>query len=268
MDHDDRDKFLGISYSIAKGERFKSRSVLLSWGVPSTEMDEDQREFIETLAQFFHNLLISHDASSTVDSRPCYPLIEANDWDLQTKERALFNYAMEDTSVLRRLVHALSYGERLQHFPIKSGGGDGDDDDDSSDDDDDDDDGGSYGSEDSYDVPAWRRLALKTFAVTDIIRTVRSKYRGLIKTTVDELLPAGSNENSPLQFFLGRIGISSCRNDRPALDFFRPNRTINGTAAVAAPADTNGNNNNNADDFDYDSMLADLESIKQHATRS
>jgi len=185
MNESAREKFIGFSFSVAKGESFTTQSVLLAKNMPTTEMGEDQINCLETIARHLHGLLISNDAVD--NDRPCHPLgQESKEGDFDVDEKTLFNYAMEDYSVLRRFIHALSYGEHLHQFPIKLGGED----------------------RAGFDSPKWRRLAVTTFAIADIIRTVRSTNAGIIKSTVDALL-AGCDANSAIYSFLNRLGICS-----------------------------------------------------------
>jgi hypothetical protein len=56
-------------------------------------------------------------------------------------------------------------------------------------------------------MPNWDKLAITTFAATDIIRYLRSPFPGLIKSTIGHLLKAHGVETGVYRF-LNEIGVS------------------------------------------------------------
>jgi len=100
MDHNAHEKFVGNSFSVAKGESFTTQSVLLSATAPSSEMGEDQIDCLESIAQLLNGLLITNDTATT--DCHCCPLGSVNAGSkFDVEDKTLFNYAMEDYTVLR-----------------------------------------------------------------------------------------------------------------------------------------------------------------------
>ena len=171
-----RDNFFGITLTQSVNGTVVPRSVMFATAAPTSAMSEKEIRFLEDLFQVFYGLLVVNDRKE----RDCqfYPggdlCPKGNDdgWTLR-------QLACEDYSVLRRAVHALAYGEVLRDCP------------------------GFYNPA----APNWERLSITTFALTDIIRYLRSQNPGLVKSTIGALLPAHTVHTGVYQF-LNQIGVS------------------------------------------------------------
>jgi hypothetical protein len=161
--------------------------------MPSYEMSESQLDMFETLAMFLNVLFIGNDKKrcdrhfhrgAAPSATGVDPAVEGE----EDEPHSILNAAIYSYSALHRFIHCLSYGEPLKKCTDNITRTD---------------ETGAPKKE-----PHWNRLVATTFAVTDVMRFLRSEKPGLVKDTIDQLLPATAADNA-IYKFLNQIGISS-----------------------------------------------------------
>jgi hypothetical protein len=168
--HSGGENFVGLTLSTAKGSDIVSTTEFYLIEGDSSDMGEDQVHLLEEIFLFLHSLLITNDKERT-DRNFC-PGGTPCDSD------SLSMLAFNDYTPLHRVLHCLGYGDLLRNCPFET------------------------------DAPNWDKLAITTFAVTDIIRYLRSSFPGLIKSTISNLLKAHGVETGVFKF-LNEIGVAT-----------------------------------------------------------
>jgi hypothetical protein len=186
LDTKHRTDFFALSFFVAddKGQ-YEVYSEEFIKSCSSIDLSGAQLKALDILALNLHWLLIKNDPRSEMkyNHRTLFQYNESGTVKGPNLE-ALLETAVSDYSPLRRLIHAISYGETLNKCPMDP--------------------------DKIKKDPYWSKLYVTTFAISDIIRHLRSRGPGMIKEAVSYVLRSFNVHNS-VHGFLCQLGLSTSK---------------------------------------------------------